>query len=436
MISQFDWHRSTEVDQAFKDSLTEELCYLAVEFPQLFDALLERHWTASSHLATDMEVFAAVLGFMTETTRSYASDTVALQVLSMPFLRNLDDDDLEVVEAYRIMAQGGEERMLTFFDQLMADGVVVENSFDLRKVFHPYVKVNEPEIKEWLDNYTERESPPEWHVSYLAQLGVLYPEVFWALTENFQDSRIYPTVSEMAIEHASIDVETAKRSASMPLMAYSGRTWDLVIAATRMDTAAVNEILDLYNAFDMVWFPELPHLTLQLMPMVAPWFTETLNGLDWYRDGIPEVRATERNLDTGQREFEERTDEGWVVHYMFREAFPERTALFDKFAETAWFSDDEITESERSVISHLSVFHPPNVAARLLDMQFLDDISGEETEPLHALVDSEYARWEEGEPLLNEVLSHPQIGGEITDSNLRYLRDAVEEAEERIRAGE
>ncbi|MYD36597.1 MAG: hypothetical protein F4X20_06265 [Dehalococcoidia bacterium] len=433
LISQFDWHRSTDVDQSVKESLTEELCYLAVEFPRLFDRLLERYWVSSSHHASDMEVLVAVMGFMTETARTFESDTVAMRVLSMPFLRDLDDVDLETIRLFRLMAQRGEERITAFLDQLAADGVVVD-SYNLLDVFHPYVKANEPEIKEWLDDYAERENAPEWHISFHARLGVLYPEVFWALTENYKDSRMLPTVSERAAEHASIDVETAERAASMPLMAYSGWTWELVIAATRVDPAAVNEILERYRAFDMVWFPELPHLTLQLMPLVAPWFTETLEGLAWYRDGIPEVRSTERNLDTGLREFLERTDEGLVLDFLFREAFPGRTELFDKLAQADWLSDDEITENEVAATGRLALAFLPNTAARLLDMQFLDTISSADIDALDALDNSEYSRWREGTPLLDGVLTHPQIGGELTDSNLRHLQDAIVEAEERIRA--
>ena len=434
LISQFDWYRSTDVDQAQKDSLTEDLCYLAEAYPDLFDALLERYWTTSSHYATDVEVLAAVLGFLTGTTRSYESDAVAMQILSMPFLNDLDEVDLEILSVFDTFAQRGEERVQSFLDQLTADGVVVDN-YNLVDVFYPYVKANEPEIEAWLDEHTDREGASAWATSYLARLGVLYPEVFWALAETFAESYISPTVSERATIHASIDVETAKKVASMGVMAaggYSSRTWEVLIAATRIDPAAANEILDRYSAFDIVWFPELPHLVLQLMPLVNPWFTETLDGLAWYRDGIPEVRATERNLDTGRREFQETTHEGWVLLYMFREAFPERTELFDKLAETDWLSDDEITESERIAAGRLAAHHLPNIAVRLLDMQFLDDISGEEVAALDALSDSDYSRWRQGDPLLDEVLSHARIGGELTDSNLRYVQEAIEEAEERI----
>ena len=69
--------------------------------------------------------------------------------------------------------------------------------------------------------------------------------------------------------------------------------WDVLIAATKVDSATVNEILDRYSAFSELPHPVQVDLALQLMPLSDPSFMATISDFDWYRDGVPDVSFTE-----------------------------------------------------------------------------------------------------------------------------------------------
>lgn len=431
-IWRFDWNRSEDVDQALKDSLTDDLHYLAVEFRELFDVLLEKEWIASSHYAPDMEVVEALIGFITETTRSYGSDAVAMQVLAMPFLDDPDEDDVEILSALYTFAQRGEERMLPFLDQLTVDGIVVDD-WNYLDLFFPYLKVNEPEIRESIDGYIEQHDFSEETMQDLARLGAIYPEVFWALTDSLSAYVILPR-TQTAYDLANIDVQTAERAMWLRFNrtgAYLGVVWDVLIAATKVDSATVNEILDRYSAFSELPHPVQLDLALQLMPLSDPSFMATLSDFDWYRDGVPDVSFTEENLDTGTSVYQELSPEGWAIVYLLGEAIPERSDAFEKLVEEPWLSDD-LTTNELSALQLLTWGMEPTMVLRLLDMEFLDDISSEDVDALDALSNARFIFIDDGNLLIDEILSYPQISGELTDSNLRYVQEAIEEAEERI----
>ena len=431
-IRRFDWNRSEDVDQALKDSLTDDLHYLAVEFWELFDVLLEKEWIASSHYARDMEVVEALIGFITETTRSYGSDAVAMQVLAMPFLDDPDEDDVEILSALYTFAQRGEERMLPFLDQLTVDGIVVDD-WNYLDLFFPYLKVNEPEIRESIDGYIEQHDFSEETMQDLARLGAIYPEVFWALTDSLSAYVILPR-TQTAYDLANIDVQTAERAMRLRFNrtgAYLGVVWDVLIAATKVDSATVNEILDRYSAFSELPHPVQLDLALQLMPLSDPSFMATLSDFDWYRDGVPDVSFTEENLDTGTSVYQELSPEGWAIVYLLGEAIPERSDAFEKLVEEPWLSDD-LTTNELSALQLLTWGMEPTMVLRLLDMAFLDDISSEDVDALDALSNARFIFIDDGNLLIDEILSYPQISGELTDSNLRYVQEAIEEAEERI----
>ena len=431
-IRRFDWNRSEDVDQALKDSLTDDLHYLAVEFRELFDALLEKEWIASSHYASDIEVVEALIGFITGTTRSYGSDAVAMQVLAMPFLDDPDEDDVEILSALYTFAQRGEERMLPFLDQLTVDGIVVDD-WNYLDLFFPYLKVNEPEIRESIDGYIEQHDFSEETMQDLARLGAIYPEVFWALTDSLSAYVILPR-TQTAYDLANIDVQTAERAMRLRFNrtgAYLGVVWDVLIAATKVDSATVNEILDRYSAFSELPHPVQVDLALQLMPLSDPSFMATLSNFDWYRDGVPDVSFTEENLDTGTSVYQELSPEGWAIVYLLGEAIPERSDAFEKLVEEPWLSDD-LTTNELSALQLLTWGMEPTMVLRLLDMAFLDDISSEDVDALMALSNARFIFIDDGNLLIDEILSYPQISGELTDSNLRYVQEAIEEAEERI----
>ncbi len=416
------------MDQALKDSLTDDLHYLAGEFRELFDALLEREWIASSHYASDMEVVEALIGFITGTTRSYGSDVIAMQVLAMPFLDDPDEDDVEILSALYTFAQRGEERMLPFLDQLTVDGIVVDD-WNYLDLFFPYLKANEPEIRESIDGYVEQLEFSEGQMQDLAQLGAIYPDVYWALTDNSPVYDILPR-PQTAYDLANADVQTAERAMRLRFNRIGVNldvVWDVLIAATKVDSATVNEILDRYSAFSELPHPVQVDLALQLMPLSDPSFMATLSDFDWYRDGVPDVSFTEENLDTGTSVYQELSPEGWAIVYLLGEAIPERSDVFEKLVEKPWLSDD-VTSNELSALRLLTRMQPVMVL-RLLDMEFLDDISPEDVDVLDAL---RRARFISGNLLIDEILSYPQISGELTDSNLRYVQEAIEELKVRI----
>ena len=88
---------------------------------------------------------------------------------------------------------------------------------------------------------------------------------------------------------------------------------------------------------------------------------------------------------------------------------------------------DKLTVLEKRVIWRLIGWESrAEVAARLVDMQFLDDLTEED---MQVLANLSY-KGQFSDVDLDDLLSHRRIGGEITDTNRRYLQTAYDDIRE------
>lgn len=105
--------------------------------------------------------------------------------------------------------------------------------------------------------------------------------------------------------------------------------------------------------------------------------------------------------------------------------------VLDAVLAKRWL-EDKLIRDERHVAYSLLNSLERSESLALVDMQFLDSVSLVDREALWIVEDflDEY-RVKPGGPLA-EVLSHRRIDGEFTDSNLRYLQVAIDDAKRRL----
>ena len=435
VISQFSWYRPDREMPRDEQIVFDHLCDMSVKYPPLFVAILQEEWLNGDD--GRVSSFAPeVTGLLLDISDLQDSGSSAIKLIEMPFLDDLEYrpfDDVWRLQVLVELVEKGNDEFSAFLDHMDLQGGITDDHHP-HVLYLPYVRATDAEVYGRINTIPPHEQHGRIADEEMARMAVKYPEVFWALTDNSIDTHIEVQVVQLALLLADTDEAVAGRAAGMPFapswVSLSERTWVYLLELAREDANVTHAIFDEYEEQGGITNYDLDEVILAAMETVNPELYGTLSRFDWIRNGVstevhsrPTGNSVYVNIRGGYY------SDTYAFAIMLQPLEGEHSALYQvaRGLLTKDWIMDKLTVLEKRVIWRLIGWESrAAVAARLVDMQFLDDLTEEDMQVLANLS----SRGQFSDVDLDDLLSHRRIGGEITDSNRRYLQTAYDDIRE------
>ena len=397
-----------------------KLQYLAVEFPQVFWAVMGRPWIQGTQEGLTRDR-VQVIDFITSIAQVDVAST--LHILELPFLESIETEDERTLETLLMVFWNNPEGARA----LLSDPALLEGmrSSSAATVALLYLKAEDSEVSEaiealpWVQDGLK--PPRDSNVSsiYPSKASLEYPVVLMLLDlylnsreaclslvqspwvhEGF-DNREYTALGRL-LTVAHRDPEAASRIMEMPFL--KTFEWDDLITLETMETLArsgsdgLQRLLSDPALHGGITDDHMATVALLYLKLLDPGAAAAIGSLPWVQDGIAAleerpVLVLQALALESQRVFWALTQMSWV--------------------QDGLSADEVIVVGELTDISGKSFAQRDEAAAlRIIDMPFLETIDGLDAAAMRSL--SGLALWwDQGR--LQQVLSHPTLSNGITD---------------------
>ena len=418
---------------------------MAVNQPLLFENVLEQDLLA---IRSAGELLIATHAVVELIRICEIDEESAIRVSEMTFMEEAKQIPMLTLLVLADFAEIAQDDFPAFLDHqdvpgdFPSFGYARENYLDsssaeIRDLFLPLLQVTDPEAAaiidtlRWFGGSHEQET-----LRIISRLGVYYPEVFSAFMDTMAGGFSPFDQTAATLRLAEIDAPTAARVASMPFVGHDYFLTDTTLIlfedGFEADIAAVNSLLDQFEEEGGAQWTDLPDVMVQLIAIIAPDIHSSLASAEWVSDG---VRANEVGGWDERRqaiyEPSRQVPEDEAMTAIAQTIYRGHSEYLPKLLEKSWFQDS-LTGNEALGIGNLISLATdlnPETYYLLLDMQFLeDDLTVDDRLSITAIKNLARHGGDDFASLFNEVLDHPRIGGELTDSNIEFLEAAIEDA--------
>ena len=435
VISQFSWYRPDREMPRDAQRVFDDLCDMSVKYPPLFVAILQEEWLNGDD--GRVSSFAPeVTGLLLDISDLQDSGSSAIKLIEMPFLDDLENrpfDDVWRLQVLVELAEKGNDEFSAFLDHMDLQGGITDDHHPY-VLYLPYIEATNPEVSERIANTPQDESWGTGTAESLARLAVQYPDVFWALTGHTFDSVMDVLTSQWAGIVAAQDESVALRLAGMPfvtrLVSLSEATWTYLKELAEEDTDAAHAILDEYEEQGGITNFDLDKVILAAMAITNPEQYDTFIQFDWVRNGTSLERHPNAALYQGINFLEagyysDTYAFAVMVNFLGADETSPFLALGESLFAKEWMKD-KLTTEEKRAIWFLGYKVSSNISPQLSEMQFMDRVT---VDDIQVLIDfshpGPYSKVD-----FDELVNHRRIGGEITDSNRRFLIVAYDDIQE------
>ncbi len=441
-IAEFRWYSNDGLSQSDRDALTANQCDMAVNYPELFDAIASMDMNLligeRQQLYDGRSELIAAIGIMDNLNRIAAIDEAsAITLLRLTFLEGASPEGERALALLADLAEAAQDDFVAFVNspafprdipqhELESDANFNDLPDRIEGLLHPFLQSTDPDLAERIENQV---LPDEYEGSTLvngSRLAIFYTEVYEAFSENLKNAAYQEGIPNGIVDLAVLDSSIAARVASMPIAVNPRRSWLALFThlelATAFDREGVSAILDSLDEQGKTTSEHIPTLSIELVGLYDREIYTLMRSLPWIEDGVTETRV-------------ERTESGnslWIgtgedesVRRLASRVIIGGDAPMIKLLQSDWLRDDDFNWFGRRALRALLFFDREEIAA-LLDMQFLDTIENDDRFALARLENMDPPDSPLDEPF-SDILAHRLIDGDITDDNQCYLERVIEE---------
>ncbi len=426
-VSRFSWYANEETNFAAKSQLIGLLLRISEDYPQLFDALIQKAWINPADVPETLEPVVEVVEAIALVTRSADYLTAAVKVLNMPFLEVIEGEEVAQLKDLANLARSGASGFNIFLDHAIAKGGLTDSAREV-DINYLYMEAHDAAGMNRVFSGTVPEEGDNRIIEGMIKLYQRYPEVYSTASVHLNAAFTTPNYVDNVLELAQIDEQSARRLAQMPFNSIDGglehTAWVFVTRAVQEDSDATSAVLETYEMRGGADHSMMALFLLDVAYIFSPDIVESVRTFDWVKDGVDGPRLREEDWGTSANP----SDEEYTIRIILW-AGHRNEAWIEKLLTKDWVRD-ELSSDESSVANRLRGTVKP-IAGLLLDMEFLDDVDREDSLLLVPIANFLAGIRDVPGLSFSDVLKDSKINGEITDTNRHLVQSVMDDLLER-----